>query len=273
MDKISLRILMKLIYCIMLLSILKPFTSFRVVIKSSVLSTFRFFCHKNEDVESIVVDFMKSSCLVQNGDYLLLSVSGGSDSMCLLHIMQNIKNLWNPPLRVEVVNFNHKLRPEADHEASFVSSISAGYEIPFYSRSLPEKNRVGNGLQATARIWRRSESLKILKEVANSALPYKANMFIATAHHKDDQVETLMLKLLRGVHISRLYPMLPIYGKFIKPLLSLRKQDIETYMKNGGHSWCEDSSNSERKYKRNAVRLDLVPTLKALAGGEKALYR
>jgi len=61
-------------------------------------------------------------------------------------------------------------------------------------------------------------------------------------------------------------------GLFLKPMLPLTKAQIDEYMSYNGHSWMEDSSNAERKYKRNEVRLDLVPLLQSLAGGERALY-
>jgi tRNA(Ile)-lysidine synthase len=133
-------------------------------------------------------------------------------------------------------------------------------------------------LQQTARDWRRSECLKILSSSSSSS---SSDKVIATGHHADDQIETFMMKLLRGVHISNLYPMLPRsncysfnnsttssnmsssskYYSFIKPLLCIDKSSIITYMNSNGHEWYEDQSNQSNDYKRNQVRLDLVPLL------------
>ena len=97
--------------------------------------------------------------------------------------------------------------------------------------------------------------------------------FIVTAHQSDDQLETSLLKLLRGAHISRLYPMLKCSGPFLKPLLDVSKEDLVKYMNDRELEWYEDSSNTKSIYKRNAVRLDLIPLMAELAGGNSALKR
>jgi tRNA(Ile)-lysidine synthetase-like protein len=136
-------------------------------------------------------------------------------------------------------------------------------------------------LQQEARDWRRKECLEILKSSLSSLSPPSSSSsssssstttttttaivegVIATAHHADDQIETFMMKFLRGVHISNLYPMLPRSDcdHFIKPFLNVNKSIIIKYMKANSYQWYEDQSNESKKYKRNEIRLDLIPLL------------
>ena len=87
-----------------------------------------------------------------------------------------------------------------------MSKLAENYHIPFYSRELPVHLRSTVGFQNNSRKWRRSESFQLVSELQiKESLP---NAFLATAHHQDDQIETFRLKLLRGVHISRTYPVI-----------------------------------------------------------------
>ena len=148
-----------------------------------------------------------------------------------------------------------------------------------------------SGVQSEARKWRRLESLKLIgdkKEVNHSV--------VMTAHILEDRVETFFMKFLRGAHISKLnmvgtlivhvmklqiklhrfqcfYQMDPREKEFVKPLLNLSKHRLQEYLRHRDLEWREDPSNSTRNYQRNRVRLDLIPLLDKLAGGEQALYR
>ena len=225
-----------------------------------------------------------TECLVKETSSLLLCVSGGLDSMALLHLVAAVQKERLPSLSLQVINFNHKLRPEADEEAEFVSGWASKYGIPFVLRVMPEDmrskvtNDSGSNFQNVARNWRRSECLAILKDKrSNSAVGVlNDGSGIVTAHHSDDQVETTMLKLLRGSHLSRLYPILPRSecGNFIRPLLPFSKDQLQQYLQERGLDWREDSSNQLRKYKRNEVRLDVIPALEAASpGGASSLRR
>ena len=86
-------------------------------------------------------------------------------------------------------------------------------------------------------------------------------------HHADDQLETVLLKALRGCHLSNLHGMQWQHGYFVRPLLELRKAELQAFLKSIGQRWMEDSSNTEPKYTRNRVRLQLVPLLDDLSGG------
>jgi len=239
----------------------------------------------------IIIELNCLECLVKHGTYVLVSVSGGVDSMALLHILSSLSSSLS--LSLEVVNFNHKLRKESDDEAVFVESVAKQYGLRYHQRytiiniTIIISNTIINiirvmpsdilsiistkRLQQEARDWRRKECLEILKSSLSSSSSSTTTStsttivegVIATAHHADDQIETFMMKFLRGVHISNLYPMLPRSDcdHFIKPFLNVNKSIIINYMKANSYQWYEDQSNESKKYKRNEVRLDLIPLL------------
>lgn len=235
-------------------------------------------------VEDTIRSHLLNNCKLDWNSTLLLCVSGGIDSIAMLHILSNIQKSSIARLNLEVVHFNHKLRPESDEEESFVSSITNQYGYPLHIRHLPIEKRTKVGIQATARDWRRTECLTIRNQIldrknktdidsnSNKSVEF-SGVLIATAHHADDQLETSILKLLRGTHISRLYPMLAIDGPFIKPLIPVTKATLIEYLTARELTWREDASNALRTYNRNKVRLDVLPTLDTVGGGRIAVQR
>ncbi len=238
---------------------------------------------------------LTTACGVTSNTCLLLCVSGGMDSMAMLHLAGEIKQKYEPNLIVEVLNFNHKLRPEAaEKETELVESWCQHYNFPFHCVERDDEEAFGEkGVQEAAREWRqettktllgiyrkRNEKSDMIAQITGrSGGPdgesQPAAAVAVTAHHMDDQVETSLMKIIRGVHISRMYAMLPRSecGNFIKPLLGVGKEELYQYMDVNDFPWLEDESNQSRKYKRNAVRLDVVPAMASLAGGKEALHR
>jgi tRNA(Ile)-lysidine synthase len=232
---------------------------------------------------------------------LVVSVSGGCDSVALLRLLLTLQPRFR--LRLHVLHFNHALRPEADQEEAFVRALAADHELPVHVRRLPrgwQDVASSGGIQERSREWRRAQSVALLQELDAgvsecSAAPAdgigsnriysesltsrsstasktdavfpRAESLIALGHHADDQAETMVLKALRGCHISNFRGMSWRAGRFVRPLLEVRKRDIEEYLVALGQPWMEDASNSEPKYKRNRVRLQLMPLLEELTGG------
>jgi tRNA(Ile)-lysidine synthase len=159
------------------------------------------------------------------------------------------------------------LRPESEAEEALVRSVGAELGLPVSCFKWSEP-RTGVGMQDAARAWRRSVSEAALDGVLRER---EGAGHIATAHHADDQVETVVMKLLRGAHLSHLWGMDARRGPYIKPLLPVRKEDLVSFLTSRRLPWLEDASNASDKYKRNKVRLRLVPLLNELAGGEEAL--
>ena len=185
---------------------------------------------------------------------LIICVSGGCDSVSLLHLLHRLSALLF--LKLHVLHFNHQLRPEADHEQDFVKSLAEHYKIPFHYKTAKHLISSQAGLQETARQWRIEESIKMLKKIGASC--------IATGHHADDQTETILLKWLRGTHISNLQGMTWKKPPFIRPLLNCRKKELKQYLQSNNFSWMEDSTNLSSAYLRNRVRMELIPLLNEL---------
>lgn len=118
-------------------------------------------------LETTVLSTLREKCNVDDQSSLLLCVSGGSDSVAMLHILAKLREERLPDLKLSVLHFNHKLRPESDQELAFVRALAEKYEMPFFSREWehgmqPASQSHFEDLQNRAREWRKSESMAIL---------------------------------------------------------------------------------------------------------------
>ena len=219
---------------------------------------------------------------------------------CLYLDSDDGKSLLRIPCELYVAHFNHEQRGEnSDEDEALVRSLCNEANVPFYCYSWSDMTNDGSSVATTnlstfsqdvARKWRRSQMIDLLTSLVNDTNynNSKANRWgaILTAHHRDDAEETVLLKLLRGAHITNLSGMEErsegfelnapnnnhTIGYFAKPLLGVRKGDILDYLTRHGYAWREDESNSKNKYKRNMVRNQLIPLLCEIAGGEDALH-
>ncbi|NLB52000.1 MAG: tRNA lysidine(34) synthetase TilS [Syntrophomonadaceae bacterium] len=203
-----------------------------------------------------VISFVNRNQLINKNDKILLAVSGGPDSMALLHIMQHLKDELD--IQIGVAHLNHQLRPEADAEEEYLKNYCQKRIIPFYSRSVD--------VLLCARQQRKSV------EEAGRDLRYQffmeiTNQFnwerLATAHHKDDRAETVLLHLLRGSGVKGLRSIMPVSGYLIRPLLSVTKEEILDFLILHKVKFFIDESNSDFSYLRNRLRHELLPLLKA----------
>jgi len=202
----------------------------------------------------------KQQQLIKANARIIVCVSGGCDSIALLHLLLELQRKWGYELHV--LHFNHQLRPESQEEANFVKSIADQHQLPFHLRTASHLCTLDSGIQGHARAWRLEESQLLLKTINAD--------HIATAHHADDQAETFLLKFLRGCHVSHLQGMSWKSSVFIRPLLHCSKKELQDYLTSKSHSWMEDASNQKPCYLRNRVRLELIPLMQELARG--ALY-
>ena len=193
--------------------------------------------------------------LLPSGSNLILCVSGGSDSIALLHLCHQLSRLFR--WQLHILHFHHGLREESDEEARFVRDLSQRLNLEFHLRTTRDFQSETSGLQEKARNWRRTEALKLREEIRADS--------ILTAHHAEDQLETWLLKWLRGAHLSGLQGMSRSDPPFIRPLLDFRKNMLSDFLKENGFEWREDASNQDSKYMRNRVRNELLPLLRTLS--------
>lgn len=190
--------------------------------------------------------------LLVPGEKVVVAVSGGPDSVCLLDILSSLRD----ELRVELVvaHLDHGLRPgEDEEETRFVASLAAQRKLPFHARRV-QLDTVKGSLEERAREAR----YRFLEEARARFSAQK----IALGHHCDDQAETVLLRLLRGSGAGGLSGMAPMReGKFIRPLLELRRCAIENYLKERKLPFKIDPTNRDDKFLRNRIRSELIPTL------------
>jgi tRNA(Ile)-lysidine synthetase-like protein len=247
--------------------------------KSQQLSSSTNIEQSFERIEDTV---FKSLCddigIKSSVESVILSISGGVDSMAMLHIFAKIRSKFKPPLSLYVVNFNHKVRMESDEEVEFVRKWSNHYSIPFFTREFPiEFRNLSSHFQVRARKWRQEQYVDIINNdmmaLMNENVRNK-EFLISTAHHNDDQLETVLFNFFRGIHLTRIHGMNGRNSNgYIKPLLALRKDDLIEYMTVNGYPWREDQSNSEVSYTRNFIRHKIIPELNYLAGSKLALEK
>lgn len=193
--------------------------------------------------------------LLQTDKQILLAVSGGVDSIVLLNLMQNIPVSKRPEL--SIAHINHQLRPEANDEEEFVKKLAKNYQIPFYTYCWPKSQHPKNGIEEAARNVRYTFFKKIMTE---------QNMdVVMTAHHQDDQVETILMKLTRGSILEQLTGIDESQsfaeGKLVRPLLNIPKEDLIAFAKDQQLEFMEDDSNFEPTYTRNRFRNQIIPLL------------
>jgi tRNA(Ile)-lysidine synthase len=203
-------------------------------------------------VEHQVLTHLRRHQLWQHHDSVVVAVSGGVDSMVLLHILQATQRSHRGHL--QVVTFNHGLRTESTSEVEMVQQQCAQWNLACTIHELHLDK--GPNLQARAREARRAFLLNL-------------DGVIATGHHASDQAETVFFRLLRGSGLDGLQGLRPKYGRWVKPLLPLYKSEIVDYAHQNNLQWCEDPSNSETT--RGAIR-QLWPHLESIRSNpEKAM--
>ena len=208
--------------------------------------------------------------LLEKGDRVIVGVSAGVDSMVLLYLLNAFRQEFD--LFLIVAHIHHGLRPvESEKEAELVQKESVRLGLPFeYGQFNVKEFRESEGfsLQDAARRIRFQFFYHLLRK-------HHAGK-IALGHNADDQVETVLLRLLRGSGLKGLKGMLPIREKrVIRPLLEVRREEIETYAQENGIPYLLDSSNLKKNYLRNRLRINLIPLIEKeyQPGFRKAMIR
>lgn len=193
--------------------------------------------------------------LWQAGDRIVAACSGGPDSLVLVHILHSIRLEYN--ISVYVAHVDHMFRgEESAAEARYVEELCTGYGLPCFRTAIDVPAYMAQtGL--SGQVAAREVRYRYLREVAAAVGGAK----IATGHHADDQAETVLLHVLRGTGSAGLRGMLPCQGDVIRPLLGVTRAAIAAYAAAEGLRPCYDSSNSKLDYRRNRIRLQLLPQL------------
>ncbi len=199
-----------------------------------------------------------------NNCSILVALSGGADSVCLLHSLITVADEFK--LTISAAHVNHMLRGlEATRDEKFAKTLCQKYDIPFYCerfnvKEIAEKNK--QSIEEAGRDVRYTyfESLRTLNSIS----------FIATAHHADDNIETVVMRFVRGSGIHGLSGISFMNNRHvIRPLLNVSKDEILNYISDNGLTYVTDSSNDSCEYHRNKIRNVLIPQLEELNHGFK----
>lgn len=209
---------------------------------------------------------LRRPCGVEPGESLLIGVSGGADSVTLLRALCAIAPRSHWSLTLHIAHVNHHLRPDAAEDASFVAALAEQLDLPFHQREVHPADHPGN-LEANARRAR----YRAMAEMADSA----GARFVVTAHHADDQLETLLMRLIRGSSVKGMTGLAPrrkldppnAHGAvpyLIRPMLGVDHAAALAFLREIGQEWREDASNADLTRRRARLRAEVLPVLRDL---------
>ncbi len=210
------------------------------------------------EIKNKVLNYITKHNLLNKGDSVICAISGGADSVCMLDILKELKEELS--LTLYIAHINHQLRDEeADRDELFVKKLAEDSEIPFYCKKIDVKSlAITNKLscEEAGRIVR-YDFFKELKDTL------KADK-IATAHNKNDNIETVLMRIMRGTDIKGLSG-IPTHNNrdVVRPILCLKRSEIEEYLNCKGLDFVTDSTNLEDKFSRNKVRHNLIPVIES----------
>ncbi len=195
--------------------------------------------------------------LFDRGDKVVVGVSAGRDSVCLLHLLYEIRHIY--ALELLVFHLNHGIRgAEAERDDDFVRDLAGRLGLPFFhvKKDIPAMAAEKGMSEEEAGRCARYEAMEACCEKQGADK-------IAIAHHRGDQTETVLFHMFRGSGPRGLAGMPVKRGRIVRPLLFAEREDIDRYIEERGLDFREDRSNSSAKYSRNKIRLELLPYVEA----------
>ncbi|HMQ49127.1 MAG TPA: tRNA lysidine(34) synthetase TilS [Saprospiraceae bacterium] len=202
-------------------------------------------------MKAAFLQYVQTSNLLHASEKTLLAVSGGLDSCAMVHLFHQAGFPFG------IAHCNFQLRAKAsDEDEAFVRQLAIQYGVPFFSISFETERIASQSNESIQMVARR-----LRYEWLESIQDY---LWIATAHHLNDSIETLFLNLIRGCGIGGLHGIPSKSGRIIRPLSFASRAELEAYAKQEQLLWREDASNSSVKYRRNKIRHQVIPTLQEM---------
>ncbi len=208
-------------------------------------------------VNSVLQQVMDTICeygMIDKGDRILAAVSGGADSVCMLHVLNTLKKTMG--FDIYCAHLNHCLRGDAaDNDEKFVIELCESLDIPVFTK-LVDVAALAAEKKLTTEEAGRLARYDFFKELSQKYKICKT----ATAHNSDDNAETVLMRIIRGTGTDGLKGISYIREDgVIRPLLDISRADIEAYCRGNNLSFCTDSTNSDNDYTRNKIRNELLP--------------
>ena len=202
-----------------------------------------------------VRDYISSCHMLEEGEQVIAAVSGGADSVCLLHLLVGLRKELH--IGVSAVHVHHGIRgEEADRDASFTEELCRSLGVPclVVRKDVPGyAARHSMSLEEVGRYLRYEAFGEEARRLGGAK--------IAVAHHSGDQAETILHNLLRGSSLKGLGGMEPVRDGIIRPLLTCSREEILDYLEQNSLTYCEDSTNAGGDYTRNRLRNVIIPQL------------
>ena len=206
------------------------------------------------ELQDKVLKTIQKYNLIQNGDSIVIGVSGGPDSMTLLNVLINLKQKLEIS-KIVVATVNHMIREEAEEETKFVENFCESHGIEFYLKKVDVQEEA-RSKKISTELAGRNARYDFFEEVLKKTGSNK----IATAHNSNDNAETVLMNLLRGSGVSGLKGIEKIRdGKFIRPIIECKRSEIEQYCLENKLNPRYDKTNNENTYTRNKIRNMLIP--------------
>ncbi len=221
-----------------------------------------------------LLSHLRRDDLLHPGDRVGVAVSGGIDSVALLLLLAELRHELG--IVLSVVHFNHKLRgAESEADQEFVASLASKHALEYHTASGDVAQHAAEeqgGIEAAARELRYGFFQQMLEAPAHDDQPTKAQLDkIATGHTLDDQAETVLMRLIRGTGLRGLgsiHPRIVVesdegesHGEIIRPLLAIRRRELQQYLEEIKQPWREDPTNADARFTRNRVRKLVMPLL------------
>ena len=196
------------------------------------------------------------NAMIQSGDSILVAVSGGPDSMALIHVLVALAP--SLPVRLAIAHLNHGLRSkEADRDAEFVASVAQSLNLPLFMDKIDTRKH-----QERHRLSPEEAARNVRYDFLNRVAEKNGFTKIAVGHHLDDNAELVLMFLLRGSGPPGLSGMSPVRdSKIIRPLIDIKRSKILEYLTLKGLQYVSDSSNTDSSFLRNKIRHELIPQL------------
>ena len=206
--------------------------------------------------------YIKQHHLFNQKDELLLAVSGGVDSVVLCELCHQAGYNFS------IAHCNFKLRgAESDRDENFVKELAVKYNVEFYSKTFNTTEEVKNrktSIEETARDLRYEWFKEIQHSKFNIQNDVHQTSYILTAHHANDNIETVLMNFFRGTGIKGLRGILPKQQKIIRPLLFAKRIEIENFATENNLAFVTDSTNAQNEYTRNYFRNDIIPAIQKI---------
>ncbi len=236
---------------------------------------------QSREIVKTVYSYIERHQMIAPGDCVTAGVSGGADSVCMLHILADYRQKVD--FKLTAVYVNHGLRAEAAEEAAFVEALCRNLDVPFCEknvnvRALCESD--GLSVEEAARMLRYQALAEVSgaesefvhannadADDANASSAESRHAKIAVAHTQNDRAETMLFQLFRGTGLSGLVGIRPVREKMIRPILCLHRQQVESYLNAIGQPYCTDISNESDDYARNKIRHHILPAAEEVNAG------